>query len=239
MRLSRCVLLLVLGQLISPAIGQVKFVTSDTDALTRTTILFEELDVAVELAESTWEAYFAGRLKRRDGTPLSREEILLPLDRTKAQVARLRERLDAARSVTGAWTPDQEDIAIVVTEVYWNLVLEESRRYVQVLREEQATEGTALTYNAAAQRLRDSRDELADVVFKWIESAKLEDRDVAWEAWADFADASLDVRDGDELESQLDDFLRAARIVQIENDTGQKFEYRPEKGSIRRSKIRR
>jgi len=192
------------------------------DLIKLTAFMFDGLDQYVEAAEVTWEQDFDGRLKRRNGTPLSSEEIHLPLDRTRELLTRLRQEMKDANGGSGVWTPEQEELAIQVAELRWSLVLEEARLYVAILRDK---ENSNVSYDEVASRLNKRREELIWQVSRFIDSAKLEQRTLAWEAWADFADATLDVRDGNELASQLDDFLRSSRIVHVDSKTGEQSEF--------------
>jgi hypothetical protein len=174
-------------------------------------VLLDAADAYVEAAEARWEQEFEGRLARRDGTPRTHDEILQPLAQARRQLAELRRGL----------TPDadaaaHEEAAMVATELHWQLALEEARRHVEAFRSRAGMVG----YETAGARLLRERDGLVDRIGALVDLARAEERELSWEAWIELADATLDVRDGDELASQLDDFLRAAHVVHTDAVTG-------------------
>ena len=181
---------------------------------------FDGLEQYVEIAESRWEDAFEGRMKRRDGTPVGADEVLAPLARARDELARTRERLAQVQG-PGADSADWETAAMATVELRWSLALEEARRRVELVRAE-ADGGTG--HADAGRALEAERRTLVEHVGAWIALAEQGERQPAWEAWAELADATLDVGEGDELPSQLDDFLRSSRVVRIDPSSGARTE---------------
>ncbi|MEZ6018006.1 MAG: hypothetical protein R3F49_23075 [Planctomycetota bacterium] len=179
---------------------------------------FDALEQYIEVAESRWEDTFQGRLKRRDGTALGANEVSLPLVNAREALGRMREQLAASAKTADE---DRERVAMAAVELRWSLALEEARRLVGLAR---AEDGGATAHDQAGRRLQSERRALIEEIDAWIALARRDGRDFAWEAWAELADASFDVKAGDDLPSQLDDFLRASRVVRVDPVSGERTE---------------
>ncbi|MEM1111258.1 MAG: hypothetical protein AAGI11_05060 [Pseudomonadota bacterium] len=206
MSVFRAVLVLPLFWLAAAAAAQ----STNAELLKLLPTLVDVFDAYLERSESIWERDFEGRLKG--------QEVMRPLEQANRKLAAIRASLNDAPGAGQLVTPEQEEIAMEVIELHWELELDTARRYLALLRDEVPG---APGYRDIASKLIQQREELAAHAFTFLDVAKQEEREFAWEAWAELADGVLDVKDGPGSPSQLDDFLKSAKILEIDPVSGE------------------